>query len=183
MQESLSCIKGIKEERKKLMKERAALAKEKVQLEEDKVILEEQTAKLQVEVKLKERTSMLKMEQGAIEEEMLEPSSKRIKTAFHEEKTSELADAIEKFDLTEELTDEAEVLVEVLPPNRSPLHCSTNATKSLPSALSAGGKRARRRPRRPGLTGTACRRSRCCQGSLIPSPHCFGGRCSVRGSG
>ena len=125
LQESLSCIKGIKEERRKLMKERAALAKEKVQLEEDKVILEEQTAKLKIEVKLKEGTSILKMEHAAIEEEIFEPSSKRIKTAFHEEKTSELAAAIEKFDLTEEAT-EAEVLVEILPPDRSLMHCSYN---------------------------------------------------------
>ena len=104
------------------MKERAALAKEKVQLEEDKVILEEQTAKLKIEVKLKEETSILKMEQVAIEEDIFEPCSKRIKTAFHEEKTSELAAAIEKFDLTEEAP-EAEVLVSVLPPDRSVLHC------------------------------------------------------------
>ena len=105
------------------MKERAALAKEKVQLEEDKVMLEEQTAKLEVKVKLKENTSMLKMEQAAIEEDMFEPSSRRIKTVFHEEETSELAVAIEKFDLTEEAT-EAEVLVVVQPPDRSLLHCS-----------------------------------------------------------
>ena len=69
------------------MKERAALAKEKVQLEEDKVMLEEQTAKLEVKVKLKESTSMLKMEQAAIEEDMFEPSSKRIKTVFHAEES------------------------------------------------------------------------------------------------